>query len=62
MKTLFSLTFVSIVSISQLTANDAFQADLKKNRDPAKKVEKRSPKEAIKEHAKASIQTADGQD
>jgi len=62
MKTLSTLSSIIIVSSSLLSANEAFQADLKKNIDPSEKAKKLTPKEALKEHSKASVQTADGQD
>jgi len=62
MKVLSIISLTSTLSISSLTADEVFQADLKKNVDPAAKAEKLEPKEALKMHSKASVQTADGQD
>lgn len=43
-------------------ADKSFQADLAKKTKPSEKETKIPPKQALEKHAKASIETADGQD
>ena len=63
MKVISIISLISAISTSSLLADNAFQADLSKNTtSPNKKAEKLELKDVIKEHAKSSILTADGQD
>ncbi len=62
MKALSFICLISTLSLTPLMADKSFQADLAKKTKPSEKETNIPPKQALEKHAKASIETADGQD